>query len=149
MKKRKIVVVGVGNTGVSVVDLLSKELNHEDVKLIKVDHYNNLRFDQKKQYAPIDKNQKVTDIGLTYFSYKKISIEELSVYKDDPVCNKDEIYLMNEQLGCFGGDKFCFKLTRDGRTIMKTAIFKKQKPLPIQYASVERGWLEKMKSVIL
>ena len=161
MKKPKIVVVGVGNTGVSVVDLLSKEFNQEDVKLIKVDHYNNLKFDQKNQYAPIEKNPKITDIELTHFSYKKISIEELSVHQDDPVCNKDEIlkllsmveegdeiYLMNEQLGCFGGDKFGFKLTRDGQPIMKTAIFKKEKPLPIQDESVEIGWLEKIKSVI-
>jgi len=31
---------------------------------------------------------------------------------------------------------------------MKTAIFKKEKPLPIQDESVEIGWLEKIKSVI-
>jgi len=161
MKKRKIVVVGVGNTGVSVVDLLSKELHQEDVKLIKVDYYNNLKFDQKNQYAPIVKNPKITDTGLTHFSYKKISIEEVSLYQDNQVCNKDEIlkllsmleegdeiYLMNEQLGCFGGDKFCFKLTRDGKTIIKTAIYKKEKLLPIEDKPVEIGWLEKMKSVI-
>jgi len=161
MKKPKIVVVGVGNTGVSVVDLLSNELNHEDVKLIKIDHYNHLKFDEKNQYAPIEKNPKITDIELTHFSYQKISIEELSVYQDDPVYNKDEIlkllsmlkaddeiYLMNEQLGCFSGDKFCFKLTRDGQTIMKTAIYKKEKPFSIEDESVEIGWLEKMKSII-
>ena len=67
------------------------------------------------------------------------------MYLDDPVCNKeeilelvsmaedgDEIYYMDEFFGCFRGDHFGFKLTRDGKTIMKTEIFKKQKPLPIQ-----------------
>jgi len=129
IKRPKIAVIGIGNTGASVVDFLSKDLNQENIKLIIVDHYNSLKF---------DKNPKITNIGLMYFTYKNVSAQDVSLYLDNPVCNKeeilellslvqdgDEIYYMSEWLGCLGGNHFQFKITRDEKTIMKTNLFKK------------------------
>ena len=111
IKKPKIAIVGVSGAGVSVVNLFPKELN-EDTKIIKVDHYNALKIDERNQATKIDKNQKTTDVEIMYFTYKKLSIKEVVLYLDDPVCDKeeilkllskvqdgDEIYYMDEFLG--------------------------------------------------
>jgi len=163
----KIAIVGAGSAGVTIVSLFPKELN-EDIKIIKVDHYNALKLDARNQATKIDKNQKTTNVGIMWFTYKKLSTEEVAMYLDDPVCDKDEIlkllsmvqdgdkiYYMDEFLGCFGGDHFGFKLTRDGKTVIKTGIFKKlksprpqQQSLPMQSKPAKRGIVRRIVCVI-
>ena len=69
---RKIAIVGLGSAGASAVDLLSKELNHEDVKLFKVNHYNSLKIDQKNQPDPIDKTKKNNRYRIDVFYIQEV-----------------------------------------------------------------------------
>jgi len=150
-KKPKIVVVGVGNAGCNVVDLISQKPNPENVSFIRVD-MGELLDDREK-------NPRIKDIGLKSFSYTKLSAKELLSELDNPLYEKeeilrllsmvedgDEIYQMDERCGCFAGDLIGFKLIRDGKTIAKTRLFQKAKAPPPQNQTktIKSGWIEKI-----